>query len=214
MRSTHFIISAAAAAIWLGGMTCVYAQDEHVAHHADDAASAPTDAEAGTGRSSGDTGDGMKGCPMMAGGKGMMGRDKGMMAGMKGGQQAPTVVINIYAGGEVATTEVGAARRGHWMHHGMMAGGDGGKGMMGRHGRMMGHAMGQGDTALEEDLSEDGVRTLMEKHLKVMGHGDLKVGQVALIDDDLASVEIVTAADESHHRMVVNRHTGQMMRVN
>ena len=214
MRSTHFIISAAATAIWLGGMTSVYAQDEHAAHHADDAASAPTDAEAGVGRGSGDTGDGMKGCPMMGGGKGMMGRGKGMMAGMMDRQPAPTVVINIYAGGEGATTEVGTAMRGHRMHHGMMSGGDGGRGMMGRHGRMMGHAMGKGDTALEEDLSEDGVRTLMEKHLKAMGHSDLKVGQVALIDDDLASVQIVSAAGEPHHRMVVNRHTGQMMRVN
>ncbi len=206
MRSIHFIISAAAAVIWLGGTTCVYAQDEHAAHHADDATSVPTDVEASAEQS--------KGCPMMGGGKGMMAGGKGMMAAKMGGQQAPTVVINIYAGGEVATTEVGAGMRGHRMHHGMMAGGDGGKGMMGRHGSMMGHAKGQGDTALAEDLSEDGVRTLMEKHLKVMGHGDLKVGQVALIDDDLASVEIVTAADESHHRMVVNRHTGQMMRVN
>jgi hypothetical protein len=63
-------------------------------------------------------------------------------------------------------------------------------------------------------MSEDQVRSMMEKHLQRMAGSDLQVGQVTTIDDDLISTEILGEDGSSHGRMVVNRHSGAMMRAN
>lgn len=93
-----------------------------------------------------------------------------------------------------------------------------GRGMMGG-GMMMGPMAGDGmqggmhrGRGRDLDLSEDDVREMMSEHFAMMGRDDLTVSTVSPIDDDLMSVDIATTDGQEHHRMVVNRHSGAMMR--
>jgi len=202
------------------------AEGEHEAHHAESEG-----AETEEGRMSMMQGGGASGME----GMGKMHEMMAKMHGRKhGGASGTTIIINIHPGGEVAMGRMGGMMEdrgrmqmmqgegsGMGMMHGegsgmgMMRRGeqDGGMGMMrGEGGGMMAGPMRRG-TGEDLDLSADDVRARMEKHLAQMGR-DLTLGEIAPIDEDLISVEILTEGGEPHHRMVVNRHSGAMMRAN
>lgn len=151
------------------------------------------------------------GCGKTMGG-GMMPMMRKMHGGAgKGDTGAPSVVINIYPGG-------GMDMGGMGMQRGMMDD-DRGMGPMRRGGREMGGGMTGGDGMMmhrgrgrDLDLSEGDVREMMNEHFAMMGRDDLELGTVTPIDDDLMNVEVATTEGREHHRMVVNRHTGAMMR--
>jgi hypothetical protein len=105
------------------------------------------------------------------------------------------------------------------MGHGMMGQGMA-PGMMG-HG-MMGQGtapgmMGRGSTmmpSLRQDLSVDDVKHMMEHRLAWDGNPNVKVGKVEQKDDDTIVAEIVTQDGSIVDRLEVDRHTGQVRRVN
>jgi hypothetical protein len=94
---------------------------------------------------------------------------------------------------------------GHGMAPGMMGHGMA-PGMMGRGSSMM--------TALRQDLSVDDVKHMMEHRLAWDGNPNLKVGKVEQKDDDAIVAEIVTQDGSIVDRLEVDRHTGQVRRVN
>ncbi len=149
-------------------------------------------------------------------GKGMMGgMMHGMMGhggmGMMGHGGAPAVVINIYPGGGMSMMGPGM---GGMMGRGMGMMGQGGMGMMGG---MMGSGQGMGmmgpaGEGTDRNLSADDVRQGMGAHMSRMG-GGLELGAVRELDDDLVDVEVTDQAGGPARRIIINRHTGAMMRV-
>ena len=133
------------------------------------------------------------------------------------------------AGTETTGTEsAGAPLQLAHMSQGQMDGSGMGMGMMHPHmsGHMSGHGSGMGmgmmsgcpglggpaTAALE--LSADDVRGRLEGMLTWHGNDRLKLGEVSEIDDDTVRAEIVTVDGSLVERLEVNRHTGQMQRLN
>ncbi|MDP6517236.1 MAG: hypothetical protein QF926_11525 [Alphaproteobacteria bacterium] len=212
MQKSHLIPATLAAALWLAGVTLAAADDT-----LDEDDDAPAGAESGQMQKPGDMG-----------GRDMTGRmGRGARAKMHGAmmarQSGPTVVINIYPGGAMTMSPMSpmgmmgsgdeSGKSMGMMGHGKMGHGKMGHGKMG-HGMMHGMKHGGGER-FPQALSAPGVRAMMEDHLAEMGRDQLKVGAVEIIDEDLAGVYIVDANNnEPDHRMVINRHTGAMMRAN
>ncbi len=98
--------------------------------------------------------------------------------------------------------------------HGMM-----GPGMMGPHmgGRgMMGPGFGMGpgsQIAPSRDLTVDDVRHFLQHRLDMQGNKRLTLGEVTEADDDKIVAEITTVDGALVDRLEVDRHTGQMQRV-
>ena len=109
----------------------------------------------------------------------------------------------------------------------MMGGGVMGPGMMGpgmmpmmqqMHRGTKGQGMmgpGHGSRVVpQQDLSSDDVRHFLEHRLAMQGNARLKVGEINEKDDDTVVADIVTTAGSLVDRFEVDRHTGQMKRVN
>ena len=206
-------------------------------HHGDDPAS--TGASEGGGMMHGGGmhrmmhGDGME---MMDHGRTMMHHRMAMRSGHH--NQGPAVIINIYPGGTVGMMGQGGmgmmGRDGMGMmgQGGMDMMGQGGMDMMGQGGMdMMGQGgmdmMGQGgmdmmdmgrghggmvsgdSVDLDRRLSADDVHGHMMERMT----GGSTVGEVTVLDDDVISAEIVDPDGAVAGRVIVNRHSGQMMRV-
>ena len=103
-----------------------------------------------------------------------------------------------------------------------------GSGMMGRGGTypdmegsgvmaptMMGRdRMGRSLTVMPNmDLSVDDVRHFLKHHLDWHGNKRLKVGDVKEIDDDSIAADIVTTEGALVDRFEIDRHSGQMDRI-
>jgi hypothetical protein len=101
---------------------------------------------------------------------------------------------------------------GQGMGPGMMGQGMG-PGMMGQ--GMGPGAMGQGmgpGAYLEQDLTADQVKTILEHRLQHYGNHRLRVGKVEAQDDDSIIAEIETVDGSLVEQFLVDRHTGQMQR--
>ena len=107
--------------------------------------------------------------------------------------QAPTVVINIYSGGGMGMDMMG---------HG------GGMGMMGQGGGMM---MDGDSAATDRQITAVEVREHMAGMVGRM-NGGWQVSEVEVLDQDLISAELTEADGTVVRRMIVNRHSGAMMR--
>jgi hypothetical protein len=86
-------------------------------------------------------------------------------------------------------------------------------------GMMQGYGMGPGmmqgygtPGGFSKDLSTDDVRTMLERHLAMMGNKRLKVGDVKENDKNTIVADIVTADGSLVDRVAVNRHSGWMQR--
>lgn len=112
---------------------------------------------------------------------------------------------------------------GHWrdrgelgkMGQGMMGPGRGGQDMMGsgRGGQgMMGPGFGHRVVPVR-DLSADEVRHFLKHRLEMHGNKRLKVGEVKEVDEHKIVADITTIDDSLVQRLEVDRHTGQMERV-
>ncbi|MCW9045231.1 MAG: Spy/CpxP family protein refolding chaperone [Alphaproteobacteria bacterium] len=99
----------------------------------------------------------------------------------------------------------------HDMMHRMMAHAGGGHSGMGS---MMGGGIhGYGVTS-NKDLSLDNVRDIFEGKLAFSGNKRMKVGNVAKVDDDTYSVEIMTVDNSLVSKYTVDRQTGRITRAN
>jgi hypothetical protein len=96
------------------------------------------------------------------------------------------------------------------IHHGhVMA-----PGLQGQQGMMPGCPGFGGQAAAALELSADDVRGRLEGMLTWHGNDRLKVGEVSEIDDDTVRAEIVTVDGSLVQRFEVDRHAGQMQRLN
>ncbi|MBL6932124.1 MAG: hypothetical protein ISR45_04185 [Rhodospirillales bacterium] len=108
---------------------------------------------------------------------------------------------------------------GHGYGHGMMN--SHGNGMMGQGGYgMMGHGgygmMGGGNGAcgqfqqsgVDRNLGVEDIKGIVEKHLAMRGNDRLKIGKVAVVDDDTIIAEIVTVDDSLVRKLEFNTKTG------
>jgi hypothetical protein len=120
--------------------------------------------------------------------------------GMMGQGMAPGMMGHGMMGQGMAPGMMGHGMAPGMMGHGMAPG------MMGRGSSMM--------TALRQDLSVDDVKHMMEHRLAWDGNPNLKVGKVEQKDDDAIVAEIVTQDGSIVDRLEVDRHTGQVRRVN
>ena len=186
---------------------------QHEDHHPDQS-SEPTGSTQ-SARHDGAEGEG-------AGMGGMMGRGgMGKMHGHHGG--APSVVINIYPGGGMSM--MSGAGKGMMGQHGMMRGDR--MGMMGEGGMMSGGGMGmmrQGGMmsdggmmmdrgqATDQQVTVEQVRERMAAMMERMG-GGMTLGEVKELDEDLIDAELTDASGSAAGRMIINRHSGAMMRV-
>ena len=170
-------------------------QDPHHPDKAGKAADAPAQPAANADMMGNMMGGMMKG-DMMKGGMGMMGRC-----------DSPAVVINVLPGGQMSM--------GHMKSMGMMGDGIGDDGMgmmgMGDMSGMMPDARGPDAKGERKDMSAEDVRNFMQSRLDKMPHGPAKVGDIAALDDNLFSVQLLNEMGEKMHRLVINRHTGKMM---
>ena len=200
--------------------------EEHEQHHPDQASEA-TGASEMTPQGGGEgAGGGMMsggGAGMMQGGMGGMmgkhGRGMGKMHGRHGGHhgRGPSVVINIYPGGGMGMMGHGGGMMSGGMGMmgqggGMMSGG--GMDMMGQGGGMMsggGMMRGQG-AASDQPITADQARVRMTAMMARMG-GGMALGEVKELDEDLIDAELTDPGGASAGRMIMNRHSGAMMRV-
>ena len=138
-------------------------------------------------------------------------------------REAPDVVINIYPGGGMDMMRGGmmSGRMGKMGHGGGMMGqggmmSGGGKGMMGQGGMMSGRGMGMMDQGLDlapdQKITVDQARERMTAMMERMG-GVMAIGEVKELDQDLIDAELTEPGGSPAGRMIINRHSGAMMRV-
>lgn len=137
-----------------------------------------------------------------------------MGQGQRGGQDCPGMIgprmggRGMMGGGAMGPGMMGPGMMGPGMMPMMqqMHRGTKGQGMMGP---------GHGSRVVpQQDLSSDDVRHFLEHHLAMQGNPRLKVGEINEKDDDTVVADIVTTDGSLVDRFEVDRHTGQMKRVN
>ena len=183
---------ATTAASAAGLILLALASSPSLAASGDDAATSMRLAHMSQGQTGGQDGPGMMGPKM--GGRGMMG------------------------GGAMGPGMMGPGMMGP----GMMGPGMMGPGMMPMMQQMHRDTKGQGmmgpghgsRVVPQQDLSSDDVRHFLEHHLAMQGNPRLKVGEINEKDDDTVVADIVTTDGALVDRFEVDRHTGQMKRVN
>ncbi len=96
------------------------------------------------------------------------------------------------------------------MGSGMMGSDQGPQGMMGSGGAGFGF---RGPVVPSKDLSGDDVRHFLEHSLERHGNSRLTVGEVTEVDRDTVTADITTVDGSLVERFEVDRHTGQLQRV-
>lgn len=134
--------------------------------------------------------------------------------------EAPDVVINIYPGGgmDMMRGDMMSRHMAMMKQGGMMSGGNkghmggmmsDGMGMMGQGGMMM----GEGEASAEaQPVTVDQVRERMAAMMERMG-GGMAIGEVKELDEDLIDAELTDPSGAPAGRMIINRHSGAMMRL-